>query len=105
MAYEIARWTTPTITFKPQAVEMEDIKEIFLTLSQGGENIITKGINDASQSDEFGFEWTLSQEDASKLCCCKGGFFQVDFLAFNGQRYTTVKRQFTVINSAINEEI
>ena len=105
MAYEIARWTTPTITFKPQAVELDEVKEIFLTLSQGGENIITKDINDASQSDEFGFEWNLTQEDASKLCTCRGGFLQVDFVTLNEQRYTTVKRPFNVIESAINKEI
>ena len=39
---EIARFTTPSLWFKPSSVEATDISKIFLVLSQDGNEILRK---------------------------------------------------------------
>ena len=58
---EIARWTTPSITYKPEAVEIANVDEIFLVVKQKGREVLRKGKEDAIV-DENGFTWFFTQE-------------------------------------------
>lgn len=101
---EIARWTTPTIFYKPCAVTIENISEIFLTIKQPGGIEIVKDIS-AAETSEDSFMWTLTQEDSSKLSSKHSAVIQVDYKTVDDLRYTTVPRNFTIGESGINEVI
>lgn len=99
---EIARWTTPTITYKPSQVEMADITDIKMTIRQNGQVVLEKGM-EAAQIDENGFAWLLSQEETGLLTQTLLLTVQVDYKTEGGLRYTTVPKTFNVVGSAINE--
>lgn len=97
----IARWTTPSITYRPKAVEVANIDEIFLVLKRGDKEIIRKGKDDAVV-DENGFTWFFAQEETALLF--GNVYAQVDYIS-GATRYTTVPKPYTTVNSAINEVI
>lgn len=99
----IARWTTPSITYKPSAVEIANVDEIFLVIKQNGEEVLRKDKNDATVSTN-GFTWGLEQTDTSKLAPKRISTVQIDYTSGTA-RYTTIPRQYEITNSAINEVI
>ncbi|MBR3238491.1 MAG: hypothetical protein IKF99_08655 [Oscillospiraceae bacterium] len=99
----IARWTTPSITYKPKLVNASDIAEIRMEISQGSYNIV-KTQTDATLS-EGRFYWRLSQEETSGLVTDKTGVLQIDYVSNAGDRYTTQRHILTISNSAIDEVI
>lgn len=99
---EIARWTTPSISFKPSAVEAADIAEIKCVLTQGGEDLVVKSLSDATVSDGK-FIWTLTQEESASLAVSRKTMLQFDYLTMGGQRYTTIPQQYETVNSATDE--
>ena len=100
----IAQWTTPSITYKPSKVQMEDVDEIYLTISQTGDEIIQLDKGAASVTEE-GFIWLLSQEQTSALSTAKSALIQVDYKTTAGLRYTTMPKSVEVLNSAVKEVI
>ena len=104
MAGNIARWTTPTVTYKPSQAEVQTIEEIYLAISQGGTMLIRKGIDEAEKLED-GFSWTFEQEETALLANHRTVSIQVDYKCYNGMRCTTMPRQYNIINSAINEVI
>lgn len=101
---ETARWTTPSVTYKPSMVEMQDVDEIFMVIKQGGSNVIVKDKSE-SETDETGFIWTLTQEETSLLQARRSAFIQIDYTDTAGNRYTTRPRQYEIVESALNEVI
>lgn len=100
---EIARYTTPSITYKPKAVEINAVDQIYLVLKQGEAEILRKGKSEAS-IDSDGFTWLLTQEDTALLSTKGRCTAQIDYTS-GVARYTTSPRQFTVSESAIDEVI
>ena len=100
---EIARYTTPSITYKPSMVEISNVDEIYLVIRQKGEERIRKDINDAI-IDENGFTWFFSQEDTAKLNSRLGAAVQIDYLCGTA-RYTTKPRPYDITESAVDEVI
>ena len=100
----IARWTTPAITYKPSAVDIEDIDDIFLVIKQNGQEILRKGISDATVSTTTGFLWVFTQEETSLLNSQSVSVVQIDYTSGTA-RYTTVPRQYRITESAIDEVI
>lgn len=99
----IARWTTPSITYKPSLVDAADIAEIIMEISQGPYAIV-KTLADAILSDGR-YYWRLTQEETGGLSTEKNCKLQIDYLSNAGDRYTTQKILISVINSAIDEVI
>lgn len=100
----IARWTTPSILYKPSMVEIENVAEIYLTIKQGGVTVVTKGYEDADITED-GFLWTLTQEDTSALANRRTATVQVDYKTLDAMRYTTVPKQYEIGDSGIQEVI
>lgn len=100
----IARWTTPAITYKPSAVDVEDIDDIFLVVKQNGQEILRKGLTDATVTTTDGFVWTFTQQETSALNSQSISVVQVDYTS-GTMRYTTVPRQYRITESAIDEVI
>lgn len=101
---EVARWTTPSIHYKPREAVPADIVEIELTLKQMGKVVVRMGKDDA-QSLEDGFLWHLGQEQTAQLVRTATMFVQIDYKTVNGQRYTTRAQEYVVSDSAVNEVI
>lgn len=99
----IARWTTPSITYKPELVQPSDIAEIVVEISQGALSIV-KTIDDAILS-EGRYYWRLTQEETGSLSLGNNCKLQIDYLSNAGDRYTTQKYLVNVSNSAIDEVI
>ena len=102
MAY-IARWTTPSITYKPSAVEIANVDEIYLVISQNGVEVIRKDKDDATVS-ENGFTWYLEQTDTALLNSKRISDVQIDYTSGTA-RYTILPRHYEITDSAINEVI
>ena len=98
---EIARWTTPSITYKPEAVAIENIDEIFLVVKTGGKEILRKAKAEATVSTS-GFTWFFEQTDTAKFSDTIQ--IQVDYTS-GVTRYTTVPKTYRITESAINEVI
>jgi len=100
----IARWTTPSILYKPSAVQMNTISEVILTVRQNGAVIIEKHKDDAVESED-GYRWGLSQEESAALSSGLTTVLQIDYKCFDGLRYTTRPMRVDTLNSAKNEAI
>lgn len=101
---QIARFTTPVVAYKPRAVQIETIEQIYLVLKQGGRIIVQKGKDEATVT-ESGFLWTLTQEETSILKRQWNLVVQVDYKTETGMRYTTTPREYAVTDSGLNEVI
>ena len=100
---EIARWTTPSITYKPSMVEIANVDEIYLVIKQNGQELVRKDKADAI-IDENGFTWFFTQEETSVLSARVNATIQIDYLCGTA-RYTTVPRPYNITDSAVNEVI
>ena len=100
---EIARYTTPSITYKPSMVEIANVDEIYLVISQRDAEVIRKDLDDAIV-DENGFTWFLSQEDTSALSSKFTASIQIDYLCGTA-RYTTKPMPYDISDSAVDEVI
>lgn len=100
---EIARFTTPSLWYKPEAVDANEINKIFLVLSQAGNEILRKDITQAQISDGQ-FVWVFSQEDTSLFDSRKVAVAKIDYLS-GSMRYTTREKQYVISESAIKEVI
>lgn len=98
----IARWTTPGLTYTPQAVNADEIAEIALVIKQGDTTILEKDLSEATLSDGA-FTWEFTQEETATLSANAIATVKIDYLTNNGKRFTT--RTFTVnmANSAKDE--
>ena len=103
MTGTIARWTTPSITYKPSQVQVEDIGQIYVVLKQNGIVKLKKSINDASKSVD-GFTWQLTQDDTKLFKSNVPVVVQVDYKTIAGQRYTTMPSRLDPAASAVDEE-
>lgn len=101
---KFARWTTPSITYRPSLTPIEEIEKIFLVLSQYGRNKVFKEKNDASIDDGM-FLWKINQEESSLFSHKDPISAQVDYITSDNVRYTTLPVKFRVINSAVDEVI
>ena len=100
---EIARWTTPAITYAPSAVELTDIDEIYLVVSQNGCEVIRKPIEEATVQDGR-FMWFFSQQETSRLNSRAKTYVKIDYKV-GEMRYTTRWFVYDTSESAINEVI
>lgn len=100
---EIARYTTPSITYKPSAVDIENVDEIFLVIKQNKQEILRLGKTDAV-IDTNGFTWFLEQTDTAKLDPKPVSTVQVDYTS-GSARYTTIPKRYHISESAISEVI
>ncbi len=99
----IARYTTPSITYKPSLVEIAEVDKIFLVVKQNGQEVIRKDIDDAI-TDENGFTWYLEQEDTALLDTRVSAVVKIDYLSGTA-RFTTEPKTYNVTNSGIEEVI
>ena len=99
---QIARWTTPTIRYKPRAAGMSEILEIYMTVKQKGAVVIQKSLEEASVCEE-GYSWLLSQEETGMLTEGLLATVQVDYKTRVGLRYTTHEKSIDISGSARNE--
>lgn len=100
----IARWTTPSITYKPSAVGIADVDNIFLYLKKNDEDIIFEKSKDDAILSERGFTWFLEQTDTAKLPARRNSYIQIDYTSGTA-RYTTGLIPYAVTNSGSNKEI
>lgn len=100
---EIARWTTPAITYKPSMAQVADVDEIYLVIKQNGCEVIRKSKEDAVIT-ENGFTWAFSQEDTASLKLKVPSVVQIDYTSGTA-RYTIYPRRYNITDSAINEVI
>ena len=100
---EIARWTTPSITFKPSMVEISEVDEIYLVVKQNGQECIRKSIEDAV-IDANGFTWFFTQEETSVLNARLDASVKIDYLCGTA-RYTTNAVPYDITDSAVDEVI
>ncbi len=100
---EIARFTTPAITYKPSMVEIANVDEIFLVVKQNGREILRKDKTDASINAN-GFTWMFSQTDTSMLNSRAISMVQIDYTS-GAMRYTTYPKPYNITESAISEVI
>ena len=100
---EIARYTTPAITYKPSAVAIADVDEIYIVIKQNKREIIRKG-KDEAVIDENGFTWFFEQTDTAKLDSKPVSSVQIDYTS-GSARYTTIPKRYNITESAINEVI
>lgn len=98
---EIARWTTPSIHYKPSKVALSEIEEIELTLKQAGQTVIRAGKENAQILSD-GFLWNFTQEETGMLTNGVAMTVQIDYKTTNGQRYTTRPQDYIVSDSAVN---
>lgn len=97
---QIARWTTPSVIFKPAASEVADISAAALTIRQFGQTVMQRSLSDAQVVDN-GLLWDFSQADTSQLISAAPLFVQIDYITKSGTRYTTVPVEYSVLNSAV----
>lgn len=97
----LARWTTPSISYKPSQCEVANIKEIFLTLKQRGVTKIIKSIDDAGTSEDS-FTWQFSQEETGVLSKNTAIVAQIDYVTLTNQRYTVMPITLSPMDSAVD---
>lgn len=97
----IARWTTPSILYKPSQVGVSDIEDIFVALKQRGVTRLVKGIENASVTED-GFLWGFTQEETGLLHKNAQIEVQIDYKTATGQRYTTRPLVLEPMNSAVD---
>lgn len=100
----IARWTTPSITYKPSATTPDNIAEIRLVISQNGADVIVKDQTTATINGGA-FIWDFAQGETAVLVLGKMASVKIDYLTNDGKRYTTRRFDANVVDSAIDEEI
>lgn len=100
----IARWTTPSITYKPSATTAADIAELVLVISQAGVPIIEKDLTTAT-IDNGAFVWDFAQGETAALSLNKIANIKIDYLTNDGKRFTTRRFDANVTDSALNEVI
>ena len=100
----IARWTTPSITYKPTANPASNIAELRLVISQNGIDVIVKDQTTATISDGA-FIWDFAQGETAQLLLGRPASIKVDYLTNDGKRYTTRRFDANVVDSAVNEVI
>ena len=81
----IIRGTTPTIKYLFNIVDVSDMTDAILTVSQDGTVLIEKNISDASV-EENALLFTLSQEDTLKLDEDIPGKIMLNWLLDDGTR-------------------
>lgn len=101
----IARWTTPSFSYKPSAVQASDIAEIYLSVKQDGMTVpILKDIDSATVVSGA-FVWDLSQAETASINVGSSVKVQVDYKTNSGKRFTTRVHSFSVDDSAVQEVI
>ena len=103
MSDVIARWTTPAITYKPSAVNIADVDEIYLVIRQHGSEKIRKSKADAV-IDTNGFTWVFEQSETARLKAFDEIIVKIDYTSGTA-RYTTNPKKYTITESGINEVI
>ena len=101
----IARWTTPSISYKPSANAAENIAEIYLVIKQRDVILIKKDQTSATINEEGAFVWEFAQGETSVLEINTPASIKVDYKTNDGKRYTTKIFSTSVSDSAIDEEI
>ena len=99
---EIARWTTPSLIYKPSLVDVADVVDICLTVKQLDRSILEKGMDEAMVSND-GFVWHFSQEETSALSTIKDAAIKIDYKDSNGERYTTREFKYKISDSGKQE--
>ena len=99
---QIARWTTPAISYKPEKVTSDAVAAIKCVLTQNGVDLVIKTLDDATIVDGR-FIWVLTQQESASLSLLRKTYLQFDYLTNMGMRYTTVPREYGMTNSATDE--
>ena len=99
--HEIAQYTTPSVSYKPSKVEVENVTLIEMVIKQNGKVKIQKGLTDA-QIIEGRFVWYLSQTDTEKLSPKAVTTIKFDIMS-GSNRWTTREFGYKTEESAISE--
>lgn len=106
---EIVRWTTPTITIRFPSLDPEDITSAYLTIKQGGGEILRKGIEDAviipRDTEDGSISWTLSQTECGKLNVNTEVRVYCDWVLNDGTRGRSRMAIYKVVEAGVNEVI
>ncbi len=95
---EIVRWTTPSVIYKPSAIEVEDIRKAILTIKQCGKTIIERDITTADADTEAGtITWKLTQEETQQLAMCKECLIVIDWVTNDNTRGRSNIGSFNVV--------
>lgn len=100
---ELARWTTPALSYKPASVAAADIDDIFIVIKQNGQEILRKSKAE-STIDQGRFVWVLTQTETALFDSSNRVTIQIDYTS-GSLRYTTRPRVYEIRESAINEVI
>ena len=103
---EIARWTTPTIIYKPSTLETGDISTAVLCVKQTGKTIIEKDLSSATvNAENQTISWKLTQQETGQLAdhreCCIG----IDWVSNDGTRGRSKVSSYMVVRSGKDEEM
>lgn len=99
---ELARWTTPSLSFKPSAEEIANIVNVALVIKQDAKVILEKDQTEAEISDGM-FIWNFSQEETSLLKAYKDSTVKIDYTTISGMRYTTRDVTYNILDSGKQE--
>lgn len=98
---ELARWTTPCISYKPSMVDISEITKIELRIKQNGRDIISRSIDTATLA-EGRYVWHFTQEETALLNSRSKSQVKIDYMV-GTERYTTNWVDYGVEESAVNE--
>ena len=98
---EIARWTTPTLWYKPKEAEISEIVAVYAVISQIGRPVIQKSIEEAIIVDG-GFLWRFTQEEMGILTQHITGKIKIDYKTNTGDRFTTRAFEYAISGSAVD---
>lgn len=99
----IVRGTTPTVRFNFSAVDTANIVVAWLTIEQGGEEIISKDLSDATVGEGY-LAWTLTQEETLAMSSKCDVSIQCRYLLNDGNAYATrifADRPYEVIREGV----
>ena len=82
------RGTTPTITYRFKVVDPVDSSVAYLTISQAGQTMIEKTLEEATVGEDS-LEWTLTQEETLLLKVRPDAEMQLRYRLLDGSAHKT----------------
>lgn len=103
----IIKGTTPTIKFTFSSISSSDISAAYLTIKQGGRDVIQRDLTTAvinESSGSWSIDWTLTQEETLGLSRSNATIY-CDWKLRDGTRGRSAVKKESIEESGINEVI
>ncbi len=101
---QIAKWTTPSIIYRPSTISPSDIRTAVLCVKQHAKVVIEKDLTTALV-EEKQVTWKLTQEETGSLVECKECAIGVDWVLNDGTRGRSNVGTFMVVGSGKDEAL